>query len=55
MLTKGKNGTNNCFVTIALGKEKYQTSIKEKATQNVEWREECELYVNLSIDYNVNI
>ena len=48
VLTKGKNGTNNCFVTIALGKEKYQTSIKEKATQNVEWREECELYVNLS-------
>lgn len=46
LLTKGKNGTNNCFVTIALGKEKYQTSIKEKAVQNVDWREECELYVN---------
>ncbi|XP_055302622.1 rab11 family-interacting protein 2 [Sitodiplosis mosellana] len=45
VLTKGKNGTNNCFVTIALGKEKYQTSIKEKATQNVEWREECELTI----------
>lgn len=51
VLTKGKNGTNNCFVTIALGKEKYQTSIKEKATpENVEWREECELYVNLPVD-----
>lgn len=46
ILTKGKNGTNNCFTTIALGKEKFATSIKDKATQNVDWREECELYVN---------
>lgn len=45
LLTKGKNGTNNCFVTIAMGKEKFQTSIKEKSEQNVDWREECELYV----------
>ncbi|XP_028035035.1 rab11 family-interacting protein 2 isoform X2 [Bombyx mandarina] len=43
LLIKGKNGTNNCFVTIALGKEKFQTSVKHKATQNVEWLEECEL------------
>lgn len=43
LLTKGKNGTNNCFVTIALGKEKFQTSIKDKSPQNVDWREECEL------------
>lgn len=48
ILTKGKNGTNNCFVTIALGKEKFQTSIKEKSAQNVDWREECELYVHLN-------
>ena len=40
---KGKNGTNDAFVTIAMGKEKYQTSVKEKATENVEWREQCEL------------
>ncbi|XP_055370850.1 general transcriptional corepressor trfA isoform X6 [Condylostylus longicornis] len=45
LLTKGKNGTNNCFVTIALGKDKYQTSIREKASQNVEWHEECELAI----------
>lgn len=45
LLTKGKNGTNNCFVTIALGKEKYQTSVKEKVTENVEWHEECELKI----------
>lgn len=43
LLTKGKNGTNNCFVTIALGKEKYQTSVKEKAESSVNWNEECEL------------
>lgn len=43
LLTKGKQDTNNCFVTIALGKEKYQTSIKDKSPNKVEWREECEL------------
>jgi Rab11 family-interacting protein 1/2/5 len=36
-------GTNDVFVTIALAKEKYQTSVKEKAAQDVEWHEECEL------------
>lgn len=35
--------TNDAFVTIGLGKEKYQTSIKEKATESVEWHEKCEL------------
>ncbi|XP_059615946.1 rab11 family-interacting protein 1 [Phlebotomus argentipes] len=45
LLIKGKNGTNNCFVTIALGKEKYQTSVKDKAEQNVDWHEECELAI----------
>lgn len=43
LLTKGKNNTNDCFVTIALGKIKYQTSVKEKAQSTVEWHEECEL------------
>lgn len=36
-------GTNNVFVTIGLGKEKFQTSVKDKATNIVEWREKCEL------------
>nr|XP_014087560.1 rab11 family-interacting protein 1 isoform X1 [Bactrocera oleae]XP_036227543.1 rab11 family-interacting protein 1 isoform X1 [Bactrocera oleae] len=45
LLTKGKNDTNNCFVTISLGKEKYQTSVKEKAEMNVSWNEECELKI----------
>ncbi|ALC48647.1 Rip11 [Drosophila busckii] len=45
LLTKGKNGTNNCFVTIALGKEKYQTSVKEKSESSVNWNEECELKI----------
>ncbi|XP_021931921.1 rab11 family-interacting protein 1 isoform X2 [Zootermopsis nevadensis] len=45
LLTKGKHGTNDAFVTIALGKEKYQTSVKEKALQDVDWHEECELQI----------
>ncbi|XP_050702331.1 rab11 family-interacting protein 1-like, partial [Eriocheir sinensis] len=42
---KGKNDTNDAFVVIALGKDKFQTSIKEKATSAVEWHEECELAI----------
>lgn len=36
---------NDLFVTIGLGKEKYQTSPKEKAidTDLTEWHEVCEL------------
>lgn len=45
LITKGKHGTNEAFVTIGLGKEKYQTSVKEKAPENVEWHEECELEI----------
>ncbi|XP_037887724.1 rab11 family-interacting protein 5 isoform X1 [Glossina fuscipes] len=45
LLTKGKANTNNCFVTIGLGKERYQTSIKDKAESNVTWNEECELKI----------
>ncbi|XP_043236812.1 rab11 family-interacting protein 2-like [Amphibalanus amphitrite] len=45
LLVKGKNGTNDCFVVISLGKEKYQTSVKEKSPPNVEWCEECELTI----------
>lgn len=45
LLTKGKNNTNDCFVTIALDKTKYQTSVKEKAEPSVEWHEECELAI----------
>lgn len=47
LLTKGKNNSNDCFVTIVLGKVKYHTSIKQKAAPSVEWYEECELYVLL--------
>ncbi|XP_018307205.1 rab11 family-interacting protein 2 [Mycetomoellerius zeteki] len=45
LLTKGKHKTNDCFVTITLGKEKYQTSVKENATKDVDWHEECELLI----------
>lgn len=43
LLTKGTNNTNDCFVTITLGKVKYQTSVKYKSGPSVEWHEECEL------------
>lgn len=42
---KGKDGTNDAFVTIGLGKEKFQTSVKEKAADPVEWCEQCELSI----------
>jgi len=42
---KGKHGTNDAFVTIALGKEKFQTSVKEKSSDPVEWNEQCELSI----------
>lgn len=45
LLTKGKNGTNNCFATIEVGKEKYATSIKDSSPPMLEWHEECELFV----------
>jgi len=45
LLTKGKNGTNNCFATIEVGKEKYATSIKDSSPPMLEWHEECELTI----------
>jgi len=41
---KGKNGTNDAFVTIGLGKEKFQTSVKEKS-EDPEWSEQCQLCI----------
>ncbi|KAM4729179.1 rab11 family-interacting protein 2 [Anableps anableps] len=37
---KGKNGTNDAYTIIQLGKEKYSTSVAEK-TANPIWREEA--------------
>ena len=37
---KGKNGTNDAYTIIQLGKEKYSTSVAEK-TLNPIWREEA--------------
>ena len=42
---KGKDGTNDAFVIISLGKEKFRTSVKEKVTKSAEWLEECELMI----------
>ena len=45
LLIKGKNGTNNAFVVIELGKEIYRTSVKENSGRSVVWNEECELKI----------
>ncbi|XP_041928310.1 uncharacterized protein rab11fip5a isoform X1 [Alosa sapidissima] len=37
---KGKHGTNDAYVIIQVGKEKYSTCVMEK-TMNPEWGEEC--------------
>lgn len=37
---KGKNGTNDAYTIIQLGKEKYSTSVAEK-TLSPMWREEA--------------
>jgi len=37
-------GTNDAFVTIGLGKEKFQTSVKDKA-EDPEWCEQCQLSI----------
>ena len=44
--TKNCSGTNDALVTISLEKEKYQTSVKERAKDPVEWSEQCELWVH---------
>nr|CAD7441900.1 unnamed protein product [Timema bartmani] len=40
-----KKRTNDAFVTITLGKLKFQTSVKEKSPPDVDWNEECELLI----------
>lgn len=35
-------GSNDSYVVIGLGREKFQTSIQER-TVNPEWQEECDL------------
>ena len=36
------SGTNDAYVTIQLGKEKFQTTVKERS-ENPDWHEECDL------------
>ncbi|XP_019621221.1 PREDICTED: rab11 family-interacting protein 1-like [Branchiostoma belcheri] len=42
LVVKGKGGTNDAYVTITLGKEKFLTSVAEK-TVTPGWNEECDL------------
>ena len=43
IILHSSEGTNDAFVSIALGKEKFQTSVKVKSGDDVEWNEQCEL------------
>ena len=42
VISKFLIGSNDVYVTIQLGKEKYLTSVKERTTLP-EWHEECDL------------
>ncbi|XP_005099094.2 uncharacterized protein LOC101859102 [Aplysia californica] len=55
LISKGKGGNNDVFVTIQLGKEKYQTSTIRNAL-NPEWFEECDLpipHMHTSVEVSV--
>lgn len=44
LIVKGKNGTNDAFIIFSLGKQKFQSSTKEKvADQVLEWNEGCDI------------
>ncbi|XP_023235528.1 rab11 family-interacting protein 1-like isoform X1 [Centruroides sculpturatus] len=45
LIIKGKDGTNDAYVVVQLGKERYMTSIKTKCTNPI-WYEECDLLLN---------
>ncbi|XP_077438538.1 rab11 family-interacting protein 2 isoform X1 [Vanacampus margaritifer] len=52
---KGKNGTNDAYTIIQLGKEKYSTSVAEK-TLNPVWREEASFELpGLLLDGNPDV
>ena len=42
---KGKDGANNAFVTIDLGHNKFETSVKPGSKEMVEWYELCEMKI----------
>ena len=42
---KGKDGTNNAFVTIDLSHNKFQTTVKTGTKEMVEWLEMCEMKI----------
>jgi len=46
LLAKGKNGTNDVFTQITLGKNEFRTSVKQKALPaNVDWNEQCQMEI----------
>lgn len=49
LITKGKNGTNDVYIIYSLGKEKYQSSLKEKVSSPVlDWNEGCDIIIPTS-------
>jgi len=42
---KGKSGTNDAYVSIKLGKEKFQTTLRERA-KDPEWHEQCQFLLS---------
>ncbi|XP_070565557.1 rab11 family-interacting protein 2-like [Ptychodera flava] len=44
LMHKGRNGTNDAYVIMAMGKEKFQTSVVERTT-HPQWDEQCDLHV----------
>nr|AMB26728.1 rab11-interacting protein [Leptochiton asellus] len=55
LIAKGKSGNNDVFVTIQVGKQKFQTSTIKHA-HNPEWFEECDLEIpSLQEDIEVTV
>ncbi|XP_064600379.1 rab11 family-interacting protein 2-like isoform X2 [Liolophura sinensis] len=55
LISKGKAGNNDVFVTIQVGKQKFQTSTIKNA-HNPEWFEECDLEIpSLQDDLEVTV
>ncbi|XP_077978513.1 rab11 family-interacting protein 2-like isoform X2 [Glandiceps talaboti] len=44
LMCKGRNGSNDAYVIMALGREKFQTTVVER-TIHPQWDEQCDLHV----------
>ena len=46
-------GTNDSYVIIQNGKEKFQTSVKDQSVDPI-WHEECDLYVTQNYTFPID-